>query len=443
MKRTATLLFLFACGCAVNVQAKTTKSTAVSPFPHFSNQETGGSSIPINTRLVKKTRYKHTGVATSAVPSEEVLYEYNSDRGSLVDIYDQNDDDVQYDVSYTNGIQGSEIQKQLKREQNYNSSSQVLQLVHKSWKNAAYQNAKYYEYVYNPQYTNIIDHVNLYLYPGGPPNTVPYRNYTDGQGNVVFMEGVTYFIEFSYDANNRLLTQIDYNGSQSAPLYNEKDSFVYDGQNQVIGMYIFKMNNGWKMDQFWQYTYSANNDLDMITKRVWTGSAFKNDLLQTFGYANENRIYDATDKWNSTTNSYDHLSKMTWSYNLNHQPTQLNTYTWLNGGWNTSATDYQIKWEYQTYFPTSVYDVNNDLNTNIYPVPAQESLNIALSWKKMQPFNIAIMDMTGRTITQWDETAIQEYHKNVPVRDMPSGNYFVVLTGKDGLRSTQKFQVAH
>ncbi len=153
MKKTATLLFILVGVCATTAQAKTTKTSAATPFPHFSNQESAGSSVPINTRLIKKTRYKYGGIATSAAPAEEVLYEYNSDRGSNVDIYDLSDDDVMYDVSYTNAfLPGSGIEKKLRREQQYNSNNRVDVLINRNWDGSIYKDANFYTYVYNNQF---------------------------------------------------------------------------------------------------------------------------------------------------------------------------------------------------------------------------------------------------------------------------------------------------
>ncbi len=260
----------------------------------------------------------------------------------------------------------------------------------------------------------------------------------------MFCWGTNYHIEFQYNNAGKLLTQHDYTVVGSTTNYNEKDSFVYNAAGNTSEYYIFTWNNNnWKMDQVWQYSYSPAGNIDVITKKKWSGSSFVNNLIETFDYAGDDLVADVTDRWNTTTNAYDHATKLSWTYNQNSQPTQLNTFSWLNGNWTTTTADYQIVWEYQTFFPTAVYDLNNDVNTSVYPIPAEQSVNIALSWKNVQPFNIAIADMTGKTLKQWDESAIKEYHKNIPVDDMPSGNYFVVLTSKEGLRWTQKFQVAH
>jgi hypothetical protein len=132
------------------------------------------------------------------------------------------------------------------------------------------------------------------------------------------------------------------------------------------------------------------------------------------------------------------------SYNNYNQLTSHKSNTWNAGGfWFPTTTDYYNRYYYEEYGSTGVANKENtQAELKLYPVPAMGTMNMDLKWSTAQSATIAIFDMHGRVMSQWQLSSTDTYHKSIDVSQMPAGIYILKVQGaKDA--TIQQFTVAH
>jgi hypothetical protein len=137
------------------------------------------------------------------------------------------------------------------------------------------------------------------------------------------------------------------------------------------------------------------------------------------------------------------VKQYSWAYNTDNQPLTYLSASWDSSGlWVFNNTDNITTYYYAHDSATRVANVSNLNNLQLYPVPAQNVLNINMTWNAPQAFTVAIIDVQGRVLRQWNESATGNYSKSIPVADLATGNYFLAI--KNGTTNTaRQFTVAH
>ncbi|MBL7754656.1 MAG: T9SS type A sorting domain-containing protein [Chitinophagaceae bacterium] len=94
--------------------------------------------------------------------------------------------------------------------------------------------------------------------------------------------------------------------------------------------------------------------------------------------------------------------------------------------------------------PVFVQDVNSAVNRyEIFPVPTNNVLNIMLDAKQAQNASIQLMDLSGRTLTQYPIHLNSGFNQYVvPVSGLAIGNYWLKITGRN-LSLTHQITVQH
>jgi len=81
--------------------------------------------------------------------------------------------------------------------------------------------------------------------------------------------------------------------------------------------------------------------------------------------------------------------------------------------------------------------------TEMYPNPAQQSVNIKFEASKDDNYNINIFDMMGRRVYASNNYFAEGSHEvNVDLKDLPNGIYYVVAGNSDN-RTSNKLIIAH
>lgn len=79
-----------------------------------------------------------------------------------------------------------------------------------------------------------------------------------------------------------------------------------------------------------------------------------------------------------------------------------------------------------------------DLNLNIYPVPAANKITINIAGKSPADMFISIVTVEGRLIKQWNQPAISNpYVETISVTDLPVGNYHLIISTNIGQAGKQ------
>ncbi|RYE26219.1 MAG: T9SS type A sorting domain-containing protein [Sphingobacteriales bacterium] len=90
-------------------------------------------------------------------------------------------------------------------------------------------------------------------------------------------------------------------------------------------------------------------------------------------------------------------------------------------------------------FPTSVAKLQQQGGTlKVYPVPASNTLNVAVNWDTEQSYTLTIADMMGRVVIQSAENSEQS---TVDVTQLAAGAYNIILKGDKGSVQHSKFTI--
>lgn len=225
---------------------------------------------------------------------------------------------------------------------------------------------------------------------------------------------------YTYDANKNILTDI----------------YTYWNPNFNSWINWSKLTN----------TYTSRNDIETRLNQTWDMSAnnWLNDSMSVYTHdTSHNNTMQINQVWNTTTNLFRNMHRYNRAYNNRGQMTTEMRQRWNIGGfWENLAGDTYARYHYQTY-TLDVKDAAQAVANavKVYPVPAASVLNINMNWKQPQTFKVSIVDANGRLIRQWAETATAEYHKSVPVGEIPAGNYFLNIQGESE-KSVTQFTIA-
>jgi hypothetical protein len=102
-----------------------------------------------------------------------------------------------------------------------------------------------------------------------------------------------------------------------------------------------------------------------------------------------------------------------------------------------------VTYYYSEKIPKLITTVNHGGSVSLYPVPVNDELTLDLQWDKVQKAAIAICDLQGRVWQQWALPAVQQYKEKVTLRNLPSGNYILRISGSENARVTQAFTIVH
>lgn len=277
---------------------------------------------------------------------------------------------------------------------------------------------------------------------------------------------------YTYDPANNVtsITSTIWNGTSWDN--NTKYVYYYNFLNKVTSSLIQTWNgSSWQNSEHYIY-YSHDNNMTVdsvfyqvmvgpnwttITKDVFANDA-NGDAIANWHYNGgvpeyaDSTIYNAmhsrtaqTHKlWDSTAAMFMNQKHYDWAYNAYNQPTTMQSSTWDSSGfWIFNNSDMLTTYYYMLDTATKVAGVSNNAgNLNLYPVPAQNLLNIDMTWNKAQAFSVTVFDVQGRMLRHWNEAATTSYSKTIPVTDLAAGNYFLVIKGTDG-NTVRQFSIAH
>lgn len=426
-------------------QAIVTGISVTGYFPHFSIQE-----VPRDTssRLIEKvhSRYYNGGI----LGIDSVIYSYkNDDRGGMTKKEDpNNDENILFDESYTYlfNTGTNQYNNRLRRTQTFNTNNKIMSLLYSGWNSTKYADSTQYIYTYT---NNLMVESDYKHYVSQSWTTVNLSTLDyDAKNNVVSVNSTKYNAKFTYDAANNLISTKDSFWTPSTGWhYNQRKTYTYfnnDVQDYKLEQWDMTTNK-WIYTKKWVYIYNAANDMTGATEYNWNNGNWEVFARNTYTFDNHhNKISDARQVWDANNNVFINQKRESWTYNSFNQPLLIYTESWNGTAWAKTNSDEQIRFSYQVYFPVfapNPVTVENALR--IYPVPANGYMNIDIKWHQQQAFTVLISDISGRIVSTWNEQEAVNYHKTIPLTEVPAGNYFIKLVGDQGEYAYQRFTVTH
>jgi hypothetical protein len=270
------------------------------------------------------------------------------------------------------------------------------------------------------------------------------KQYYYGSNNLISSENdvtFTYTAGVGYVPSNSKLYTYTYAGT-TPPMSNWLASKTYSTYTLGVPNPVNVTTN----------TYDSSGDMLTQSYQTYVSGSPVNNTLKVFGGFNaaQEATMEIDQNWvassSSTGGSYDTVRMFTYMYNSPYnQMTQLLGESWnVAGFWEFAANDPMSNFYYETYTPsTGVNNVTNNNGTaNIYPNPAQNTVNINLTWNEAQPFTVSVFDMKGAIVTAFSVPTTAQYTGSFSVDNYNSGIYIVRISGAKGT-ITQEVVVAH
>ena len=185
----------------------------------------------------------------------------------------------------------------------------------------------------------------------------------------------------------------------------QREFFLYQGSMLIIDSIQNWDTTAliWKDQQVYTYTIDNNNDaISMLTRMVDPQTG----IMRNY-------------RWDTMT--YNNGHKITWQKRFNWSP---NTNTFI-----VSAFSREKFYYYEQYTNDVKNITSNASKFEIYPSPANDDINIHTNFETPEDFKVQVYDMQGRLVLQLGEKATKEYNRNIPLHNLPSGNYILQIAG--------------
>jgi hypothetical protein len=257
-----------------------------------------------------------------------------------------------------------------------------------------------------------------------------------------------------FDTTKRTYTYIHPAFSKLRMIIEEKTE-RWDNSSYNAELKTYEYNNSRQLIKAttWEYNTSGKFDkLFGVDSNIYTGAG---DLVLAYRKYADGSIYSDSNAYDGNHNiifkerralSGGYLSRYytTTSYNKYNQPVEQRNYDWHNTTqtWLKSNSIYYSLFTYEEFTPTEVEQFNNSLigELTIYPNPASHSLRLTISTQQLQAARLAIYDINGRLLRQWNEDLTGTTERIIPVGDLANGNYILQLTTPDG-KTVKQFTI--
>ena len=257
------------------------------------------------------------------------------------------------------------------------------------------------------------------------------KQYADN-GGTVWLQG----LDFLYDIYGFKYTAKSESGDSIIAGF-QAGNFVYDylGIKEYVAQ--SHRNDGVYSDGVPQLDITEDNEISKIDPIKWTYSTMWNvDAVEITD--------NATALYYMGPETYDFSLYYAMVYNENGK-SQFITSTFETGKIDTQENTNQFFKEVIDHFMelwTDVDIIKNDIAFDVYPNPASENVNIALSFENQESVLIQINDMTGKILFSKSLSNIQGIHNNsINISNIPNGIYNIIITTENN-RSNKRFIIA-
>lgn len=246
---------------------------------------------------------------------------------------------------------------------------------------------------------------------------------------------------YFYDlATNNLINETDVDLSSGAPVNTNQYAYIYVGTDLLTKTYTKWNGSIWVNNSLWTNTYDTTDNKISQQYQTWndTSMAWVNVTLALYSNFTGKLPQTEVDKvWNPlSSGSWDYATQVTNTYNSYKQLTTSTSisYDISIPGWEYKLNDPMTRYYYGPYSNVSSVKnvVNNNGDANVYPVPAQGMLHVDIKWNEAQAATIAIYDMSGKVVRQWNAPYGTEYRSGVSVDGMAAGVYTIRISGTEG-----------
>lgn len=236
------------------------------------------------------------------------------------------------------------------------------------------------------------------------------------------------------------------------------DRFMYDAGGKLVQHTLSEWlpdavgTPTWFEYERTNYAYNSSNDAvadttySLESTGIWSISNIDSNEYD----AAHNLLMTVTQLPDPVTGIPAIARKYDWTYNSFNQCTSLISHTWdeATSSWilytdpTYTRDDYMHQYYYgagpnvpeDTTLSTGRVHVLSSagVDARIFPCPANDFVQLSLSWNDVQPFRVCLYNVEGQLLGTWNESGIKQYNRSVNMANHPAGNYFFKITCSDG-----------
>lgn len=405
--------------------------------PVFLSQATQAQS----SRLTAQAHWTHDGAEFKRTDSS--FYNYSStSRGGDLNHLLKFDDGTMYTF-----VLGDTQNNQTRWIQEFDGSNNLTSKVEQQWDFMLMDWVNTTKWIYTYSSTNLKSTMITQHWDGtsawitDSKNTYTYNAASKlSQDDFALWDGVSAYVLTSqklyyYDGSGNLVNETWQDIVGGSPVSTNRVNYSYTSSGKLHTTTNGTWNGvAWVDVDMYENTYDTSNHLISELHAINNGTVFVNDMLRIFSdFSGSNAATEIDQTWDTAgTGSWNDKTKYTMTYNSAGQMTSKTgqSYDISIPGWVNAFGDTKANYYYGSY--VSVKNVSNAGGTaNMFPVPAENTLNVELNWNKAQASTIAITDMAGHVIKTIKLTSTEK-SVAIPVADLATGIYMVTVAGTEG-----------
>lgn len=252
-------------------------------------------------------------------------------------------------------------------------------------------------------------------------------------------------------SNNFTLLEVDFYSNNK--LF-QKTYFSYGSSNMPTQITTTNFNvNDLKWDTIQVRRYTYNTAKQLTKSEYFDGTRWLYTVEAKYDNSN-NRVEDVIyfDFYkNGSNRGREKCTRKLYEYNTSGR---INKF-WVES-WNKDSSDWKLSvdslfgsaplvyLDYGIYWPQDVPGImQGDNNISIYPSPAAGLLTVKAEGLQPGTLDVGIYSATGQMIRTWkDENPTGDYHRTIPVQELPAGTYIFKLEGRN-VSAAKRFSVVH
>ncbi|MCB0697717.1 MAG: T9SS type A sorting domain-containing protein [Chitinophagaceae bacterium] len=272
-------------------------------------------------------------------------------------------------------------------------------------------------------------------------------------------------IFYYYNQNNVLDSTIRVNQFDTSKVHYK---YNLNGQN-IAKDYLYKdlQTNTWQLSRSTIYTYSNNKVLTEETIRP-NPNTFRLDKKYFYDSKLNTKDTSICLMWDNNQQQYNNYVRTYNVYdagnNFMYQTRDLwdpKNNSWATSPFSDSLSEADTSWvfyHYNIFIPPAPPAINgspmqrarptaianrkeNIINSiSLSPNPSAGIFNLNIGFKQPEDFVIAIYNMQGQLLRQYGEKATNSYNKQLPLVDLPNGQYFLEVRNSN-IREVKPFSI--
>ncbi len=244
---------------------------------------------------------------------------------------------------------------------------------------------------------------------------------------------------YSYDAAGNQSASINWSWDAASSSWTiaSRNAYAYNAMNgQTNSSTQIMYGTPPKMINLDSTTYSydaAGNMVQRLLFRADSAGLWQPSERNTYSFTGTNKpATELDERYNAAGASFENVQRLAYFYNSSDQQTRRYRQEWVGGLWVYANRSYESRYYYEPVNNLGAVSAagltGNDLR--LYPVPANDRIDLLVHFSKPQQFTASVVDASGRVIMNWNDAGDGLYSRTITTSALADGLYYLSI--RDG-----------